>query len=62
MFVAIMLAGGIAACSQDEGPAEKAGKKIDNAAEQAGDAAKSAADSAGDAVKNAGDTVEDKTD
>ncbi len=39
MLVAIMLAGGIAACSQDEGPAEKAGKKIDNAAEQAGDAA-----------------------
>lgn len=62
LLAALMLAAGIAACSQDEGPAEKAGKKIDDAAEQAGDAAQKAADSTGEAIENAGDAAEEQTD
>lgn len=45
-----------------EGPAEKAGKAIDETAHDAKEGAKDAADKAGDAVENAGDKVEEKTD
>jgi hyperosmotically inducible protein len=45
-----------------EGPAERAGEKIDNAAEKAGDKIDKAADKTGDALKNAGDKVKDSTD
>lgn len=39
----------LAACDSDDGPAEKAGQKIDNAADNASDAM----DKAGDKVDNA---------
>jgi uncharacterized protein YjbJ (UPF0337 family) len=43
---------------QNEGPAEKAGKKIDQSIEKAGDAL----EDAGDKVEDAGDKVEDAVD
>jgi hypothetical protein len=45
-----------------EGPAEKAGKGVDEAAGDVKEGAKDAADKAGDAAEKAGDKVEAKTD
>jgi len=51
IFIAlIILSAGIAACEK-EGPAEKAGEKVDEAIEQAGDK-----------IEEAGDKIEKKTD
>ncbi len=61
LLILLTLALGLAACSQD-GPAEKAGEKIDNAAEDFGDAMEEATDDAGDSLEEAGDAVEDATD
>jgi predicted component of type VI protein secretion system len=52
---------GLAGCQQHEGPAEKAGKKIDQTVEKAGEAVNKAADKTGDAIKDAGDAVKEKT-
>ena len=52
---------GLAACEK-QGPAEKAGEKIDNAAEKMGDKIEDATDKAGDKLEEAGDKIEDKTD
>ncbi|WP_319583242.1 Rv0909 family putative TA system antitoxin [uncultured Pseudodesulfovibrio sp.] len=43
---------------QNEGPAEKAGKRIDQSIEKAGDAI----EDAGDKIEDAGDKVEDAVD
>lgn len=45
-----------------EGPAEKAGKKVDETAQDAKEGAKDAAEEAGDAAEKAGDKIESKTD
>lgn len=47
------------ACEK-EGPAEQAGKSIDQSAEQLGDKIEDATDKAGDALESAGDKVEEK--
>jgi hyperosmotically inducible protein len=47
------------ACEK-EGPAERAGKAIDQSAEQVGDKIENATDKAGDALERAGDKVEEK--
>lgn len=47
-------------CEQ-EGPMEKAGKKMDQIVEDTGDAVEDAADEAGDAVEEAGDSVKKST-
>ncbi|GHB19282.1 hypothetical protein [Salinicola rhizosphaerae] len=44
-----MMAFGIAACDNDDGPAEKAGESVDNAV-----------DDAGQAMEDAGDDIQDK--
>jgi hypothetical protein len=44
---------------EKEGPAEKAGKQIDQAVEKAGDQADKAADAAGDKLKDAGDKLKE---
>jgi hypothetical protein len=49
--LALLLGTGIVACEDSEGPAEKAGEKIDETMEEAGDK-----------MEDAADTVEDKTD
>lgn len=45
----------LAACDSNDGPAEKAGEKIDNATNKAKDQASDAADDASDAVDDATD-------
>lgn len=52
----------LSACSKHEGPAQKAGKKIDQAVEKAGKEVNKAADKTGDAIKDAGQAVKNKTD
>lgn len=51
---------GLSACKQ-EGPAEKAGQKVDQAVEQAGKKIDQATDQAGKQIEQAGDTLSDKT-
>lgn len=53
---------GLTACDSDDGPAEKAGQKLDNAADNTSDAMDNAKDNASDAMDDAGDKVEDSTD
>ncbi|HET7315377.1 hypothetical protein [Salinisphaera sp.] len=45
----------LAACDSDDGPAEKAGQKMDDAADNASDAVSDAADDASDAIDDATD-------
>ena len=45
-----------------EGPAERAGREIDDAAEKAGDAVKDAGDKAKDAADEAGEKVKEAVD
>ena len=52
---------GLVACDK-QGPAERAGEKMDNAAERAGDKIENATDKAGEKMEDAGDRIEDKTD
>lgn len=51
-----------AGCDTNEGPAEKAGAKVDHAVESAGDKMGEAMDKAGDKLEDAGDAIKDKTD
>ena len=57
---AVALALGLAACEQ-EGPAEKMGRKIDETAEQATQKADKAVDSAGDKIDKAKSAIAEKT-
>jgi len=62
---ALLIAALALACAvgcHKEGPAEKAGREIDDAAEKAGDAVKDAGDKAKDAAEKAGDKVKDAVD
>jgi hypothetical protein len=55
----LALGGGVALTGcEEQGPAEKAGEKIDDAVEDAGDKI----DEAGDSVEEAADEVEEETD
>jgi hyperosmotically inducible protein len=56
----LSIAVAFAACDQ-EGPAEKAGKKIDNAVEKAGEKIDEATEAAGDKLEEAGDKLDQKT-
>lgn len=47
---------------EDQGPAEKAGERIDQAVEETGDEIDEAAEEAGDAVEEAADEIEEETD
>ncbi|MBA3695282.1 MAG: hypothetical protein H0W85_00575 [Methylotenera sp.] len=59
-YVALMVIG-LAACDK-QGPAERAGEKLDNATERAGEKMDNAAEKAGDKMEAAGDKIKDKTD
>ena len=50
----------LSACEK-EGPAERAGKAIDQSAERIGEKVENATDKAGEAIERAGDKVEEKT-
>ncbi len=60
LLLACAAALSLAAC-QKEGPAEKAGKAIDQSAEKAGEKIESATEKVGDALERAGDKVKEKT-
>lgn len=60
-LIAGVFAIGISAC-ENEGPAEKAGERVDEAIEETGDTMEEAAEEAGDELEEAADRVEEKTD
>lgn len=62
IFVVALLAAvvGLSACKQ-EGPAEKAGQKVDTAVEQAGQKIDKATEQAGEKIEQAGEAVSDKS-
>ena len=56
-----LVATSLTACERD-GPAERAGEKMDRAAEKMGEKMENAAENAGDRAEAARDRIEDKTD
>ena len=52
-MLAAVLALSLAACKKEEGPAERAGKAVDNAVEKAGDKIDEAREKVKDAVEDA---------
>lgn len=52
-FCLVFVGGGMLAACSEQGPAEKAGEKIDDAADDAGDAIDDAVDEANDAIDDA---------
>jgi predicted small lipoprotein YifL len=59
-FFSIMIIVSFAACKK-EGPAESAGKKIDEAVEKAGEKTKDAVEKAGEKIEEVGDKVKEST-
>ena len=51
----------LTACDS-QGPAERAGERIDESIEEAGDRIENATDDAGGALERAGDSIEETTD
>jgi hypothetical protein len=60
IFLSSMIIVSFTACKK-EGPAERAGKKIDEAIEKAGEQIKESADKAGDKIEEAGEKVKEST-
>jgi hypothetical protein len=60
LFFSCMIIVSFTACKK-EGPAERAGKKIDEAVEKAGEKTKDAVEKAGDKIKEVGDKVKEST-
>jgi hypothetical protein len=58
-IVISVLIAALAACQKEQGPAEKAGKAIDNATEKAGKAVDNAADKAGQQIEKVGEDIQD---
>jgi outer membrane lipoprotein-sorting protein len=52
LFFAVLLSSAIVACQEKEGPAEKAGKKLDEAVEKMGEKLEEAGDKAKEATQN----------
>ena len=59
-FFSIMIIVSFTACKK-EGPAERTGKKIDEAVEKAGEKTKDAVEKAGDKIEEVGDKVKEST-
>ena len=60
LLLACATAVALAAC-QKEGPAERAGKAIDQSTAKAGEKVENATEKVGDALERAGDKVKEKT-
>jgi hypothetical protein len=60
VFISSMIIVSFTACKK-EGPAERAGKKIDETVEKAGDKIKESAEKAGDKMGEAGEKVKEST-
>jgi len=58
VFFSCMIIVSFTACKK-EGPAERAGKKIDETVEKAGDTIKESAEKAGDKIEEAGEKVKE---
>jgi hypothetical protein len=52
----------VSSACHEEGPAEKAGKKLDETMENTGDAMKNAGESMGEKLEDAGEKMKDATD
>ena len=63
-LIALMMALGLtlAGCSDNDGPAEKAGEQIDQTMEEAGDEVEEATDEMGGEMEEMGDEAEESTD
>ena len=65
LFSSLMVSMSLLACGGSkepaDGPAERAGEKVDNAAEETKEGAEKAAEKTGEAVENAGDKVKEET-
>ncbi len=59
-LIACVAVTALTACQQ-EGPAERAGKKVDKAVDKAADKVDKGAEKVGDALKEAGDKVKNST-
>jgi hypothetical protein len=51
MIIGVLMMGTVIACQKEEGPAEKAGKKIDKAIEEAGEKIEEAGDKVREATE-----------
>ena len=60
VFFSCMIIVSFAACKK-EGPAERAGEKIDKTVEKAGEKIKESAEKAGDKIEEAGDKIKEST-
>ena len=54
-----LAAGGLVGCQREEGPAERAGKKIDSSVGEAGRKVDDAVDAAGRKIERAGEKIQD---
>jgi hyperosmotically inducible protein len=61
IFITAFFMVGLSGCPE-EGPAERAGEKIDEAVEDAGEKMEETGEKAGEAMEEAGDKAEDATD
>jgi hypothetical protein len=57
--VAVLLAAGLAACTDPEGPAENLGERVDDAVAEGRDRLQDARDEAEDAIDDLRDTIDD---
>ena len=61
IMIMMVLAAAVVGCESSEGPAEKAGKQIDQAVEKAGDTINEAVDKTGEKIEETGDAIREKT-
>jgi hypothetical protein len=61
IMIMVVLGMAVVGCESGEGPAERAGKQIDQAAEQTGDTIDQAVEKAGEKIEETGDTIREKT-
>jgi hypothetical protein len=61
IMIMMLLGAAIVGCESSEGPAEHAGKQIDQATEQAGDSIDEAVEKAGEKIEETGDAIREKT-
>ena len=62
IMIMMILGATVVGCESSEGPAERAGKQIDQTAEQAGDTIDEAVEKTGEKIEEAGDAIREKTD
>jgi hypothetical protein len=61
IMIMVVLGAAVVGCESSEGPAERAGKQIDQAADQAGDTIDQTVEKAGEKIEEAGDTIREET-